>query len=290
MRVRNGPVTPLGVRCAPMDRPRHATALRARPASAVACACALACSAPRAVSAQPAEAVGPESVEALAREARALYEAGQHEQAVAAYLRAWRAEPTTAVLYNIAVIYDRKLDEPDLAADYYRRYIKAEDADPAAVERATLRLRALKARASEAPPPEARSKPAHEAEPPIEARVAKATPAAEPPAEGRRTLGWVSLGIGGAVLTGGGVLAALALGAHNDFAQASTFSAKVAARDRGESLSLAADVSFGVAAVGIGLGVWWLLSARDDAAGEAASSISGAPLPGGGVVSLGGRL
>lgn len=274
-----------------MNRTRLAASLRVRSALAVVCACALALSVPREVWAQAAEASGLESAEALAREARALYEAGQYEQAVAAYLRAWRAEPATAVLYNIAVIYDRKLDEPDLAADYYRRYIKAEDADPAAVERATSRLRALRARASEAPPPEPRAPPAREISKPIAPQASEVAPPVEREHAQGRTLGWVSLGVGGAALASGSVLAALALGSQDDFAQAPTINAKLDARDRGEALSLAADVSFGVAAVGLGLGVWWLLSAREDAsAAEAESSLSAVPLPGGGVVSIGGRL
>jgi len=190
------------------------------------------------------------SAESLAADARAHYEAGRFEQAVSTYLRAWRLEPAAGLLYNVAVIYDRKLDEPELALDFYRRYIKAEDADPAAVERAMARIRALKAAPKEPTPVSAPTVPT----------VESALPApSAPPDEGRRTAGWVLMGSGGAALVTGGVLAMLASNTHEDFEAAKTVDEKRSTRETGESYALAADVSFGLAAVLVGVGAWLLV-------------------------------
>ena len=86
-----------------------------------------------------------QTVEALAAQASAAYKAGDYERAVSLYLEAYKSQRAAAVLYNIAIIYDRKLSEPQLASAFYRRYIGAPDADPAAVLRATKRLGELKA-------------------------------------------------------------------------------------------------------------------------------------------------
>jgi tetratricopeptide (TPR) repeat protein len=190
------------------------------------------------------------SAESLAEDARALYEAGRFEQAVSTYLRAWRLEPAAGLLYNVAVIYDRKLDEPELALDFYRRYIKAEDAEPAAVERAMARIRALKAGQRESAPVST----------PVVPTVESAPASAQPPRdEGRRTAGWVLMGSGGAALVTGGVLALLASNSHQDFETATTVDEKRSTRETGESYALAADLSFGLAAALVGVGAWLLV-------------------------------
>jgi tetratricopeptide (TPR) repeat protein len=216
-------------------------------------ALAVACLCPGRARAQAQDAtVEPASVESvsaesLAAEARVHYDAGRYEQAVSTYLRAWRLEPAAGLLYNVAVIYDRKLDEPELAQDFYRRYIKAEDAEPAAVERAMGRIRALKAGRAEPAPRSAPVVPTVESAPPV------------PPADGRRTAGWVLMGSGGAALVTGGVLAMFASNAHQDFEAANTVDEKRSTRDAGETYALAADVSFGLAAVLVGVGAWLLV-------------------------------
>jgi hypothetical protein len=49
----------------------------------------------------------------------------------------------------VATVYDRKLHERELAAEYYRRYIRTPDPNPELVKRATERLTGLKKEAEE---------------------------------------------------------------------------------------------------------------------------------------------
>ena len=84
------------------------------------------------------------SAQALADRAYELHAAGDYAAAIATYLRAYDASNAAVTLLNIATIYDRKLHEPALASEYYRRYLRAPDAEPALVQKATERLTALK--------------------------------------------------------------------------------------------------------------------------------------------------
>ncbi len=120
--------------------------------------------------AAPAQAAGPERTDAtvstspdpaahppspsaqeLADRAYELHAAGEYAAAIATYLRAYDASNAAVTLLNIATIYDRKLHEPALAAEYYRRYLRAPDAEPSLVQKATERLTALKQAEANAP-------------------------------------------------------------------------------------------------------------------------------------------
>jgi hypothetical protein len=92
-----------------------------------------------------ASAVAPTpSAQQLADRAFELHAGGNYAAAIAMYLKAYDASDAAVILLNIATIYDRKLHERELAAEYYRRYLGAPDAEPDLVERATERLTALK--------------------------------------------------------------------------------------------------------------------------------------------------
>ncbi len=90
-----------------------------------------------------------EQVERLARDASELVRAGEFRRGIARYEEAYRVEPAAALLYNIAFIYDRKLDDPRSAREYYERYLVATDAEPDASARARDRLTDLNARIAE---------------------------------------------------------------------------------------------------------------------------------------------
>ena len=109
-----------------------------------------------------ARAAGDEAVlttEQLADQAYTLQAAGKFAEAIATYLKAYDLSKDALTLLNIATIYDRKLSEPVLASEYYRRYLMAPDAEPDRVKRVTERLTVLKhaeeeqERARNAPPP-----------------------------------------------------------------------------------------------------------------------------------------
>jgi len=207
-------------------------------------------------------------VEQLARAARDHYAAERFGQAVAVYLEAYRLAPAAAVLYNIALIYDRKLDEPQLAIDFYRRYIGSPDADPQAVQRATQRVQVLKAEQKKAevplpgpPPPE----------------VAETSDAGT---STQALTGWIAVGVGGALIGAGvtfGVLANDKADRFHDITEAD----RSGLRDEGQTQALTADILFGVgAAAGITGVVLLLLDAGE------AQALRVAPTPGGALVGL----
>ncbi len=196
---------------------------------------------PAASAAQPPAAQS--AVEARAAEARAAYTAGDHARAVELYLEAYRLAPAAALLYNVALIYDRKLTEPELAMSFYRRYIGSPDADPAAAVRATQRLQQLK-RAQQARQAAAVAlpEPAPAEQPPPRVITGQVVPAPRPSAGAGPLIGWTTVGVGGAALVAGGVMALVAQGTQKDFADSRDLSQKLALREDGETQALTADV------------------------------------------------
>jgi hypothetical protein len=115
-----------------------------KPAFAGGVADAKGAEAPTRSSVDVAPSPAPPSAQQLADQAFELHAAGNYAAAIAMYLKAYAASSSAVTLLNIATIYDRKLHERDLAADYYRRYLHAPDAEPDLVQKATERLTALK--------------------------------------------------------------------------------------------------------------------------------------------------
>lgn len=226
-----------------------------------------------------------DTADAHAKEARAHYDQGRFDQAVSAYLKAYRLSPSAGFLYNVAVIYHRKLNEPELAIDFYRRYIKAEDAEPSAVERATARLKVLKEateRARPEPAPAPRSAPAPG--PSVE-RAIEAPPPAEAPAPGRRVAAFTLLGIGGAALVGGVTLGLLASSVEEKYQGADTVSDKKNLQALGRSEALAGDILMGGGLLLAGVGATLLLTGGGPSgaspAADAEPAVGLMPLPGG---------
>jgi tetratricopeptide (TPR) repeat protein len=216
--------------------------------------------------AQPADGSPAGRVEQLAASANAAYDAGDFGRAVSLYLEAYKLEPAAAVLYNVAIIYDKKLGEPDLASTFYRRYIGAPDADPKVVKRATARLAELKAAKAKREALAFTLPTPDEASPGVGARV-------EPPAEPRgmhprAVLGWSLAGVGAAALIGGGAMGLVARGTHDDYESATTVADKMALRADGENQALGADILFAAGGVLAISGVVLALTAPD---GEASA-------------------
>ena len=191
-----------------------------------------------------------EEVEDLAKRAKAHYAGKRYSEAVATYLKAYYAAPAAAVLYNIAHIYDRKLHESDLAADFYRRYISSPDADPIAVKKATNRLQELKAEKA-ARALKAQMTPV-KITPPVVVPV-KPTPAPapmstpqEPPSSALRTIGIITSVVGVGLITGGVVMGLKADQNLESFKLSTDLAEKKGFRDDGETQALVADVLYGV--------------------------------------------
>lgn len=237
--------------------------------------------------AQPAGAGGGDDVsevEALAAQAKQSYLAGDYGQAVAAYLRAYRMTPAAGLLYNVAVIYDKKLLEPDLATDFYRRYISAPDADPTVVERATARLQDLRTQKREAFEQATAPAPAPT---PASAAVTRRTEA-----RGRgsawRTWGWVTLGVGAATAGVGAIFGVQAQASADDFAGSTDLDQKRASRDDGRGQAILADALYAVGGAAALAGLILLLTAPDDDARADAAGWGVTPTGDGAVLGFGG--
>lgn len=211
--------------------------------------------------------------EALAETARRLYTEGDYAGAVAAYREAYEVAPAGALLYNIAYIYDRKLDLPDVAVEYYRRTLESPDVDPELMRRATKRLETLR-----------QSRPAPE------------LPPAERPLSAQEIGGWVGVGAGAGIFATGLVLGLVANDRHGDFESSRDLDDKRDLRDEGRTLAIAGDVLMGVGLAGAVAGTILLLTA--DGGGPADSGVTAPtswrfgvePLPAGAVLSVGGAL
>ena len=101
------------------------------------------------MTAKAADPAPAQTAEQLAAEAYDLHAAGKYPEAIAAYFRAYELSQAGAILFNIATIYDRKLHERQLAADFYRRYLLAPDTEQGLVKKATERLAGMKKEAEE---------------------------------------------------------------------------------------------------------------------------------------------
>lgn len=211
-------------------------------------------------------------IEALAQSASARYKAGDFTEAVEMYLEAYRLGKAAALLYNVAVIYDRKIKDPELAITYYRRYIAAPDADPSAASRATVRVQTLKTQQAEADA-KRRAEELAAAERRKEAAEARRAPPVAPrsvastaqPAEPDRMVGWIVTGVGAVAL---GVGAGFGVGAAADqeaFDESELLNEKQDLRDSGQQKALFADVLMGVGAAALITGVVLLVTAEADA-------------------------
>jgi hypothetical protein len=149
-----------------------------------------------------------QTVEQLAEKAYQQHAAGKYADSIATYLKAYEISKASETLFNVATIYDRKLNERELAEDYYRRYIRQPDANPDLVRRATERLTTMKR--------EAQEEMARKAALPAPTPVAATAPVAVSPELAPRTRpdpGWHTAGIIVGATGVAGVLAGLALGA-----------------------------------------------------------------------------
>lgn len=99
---------------------------------------------PTIAAAQPAKGA-KEQAQSLADQGYQAYEANDWVKAVGFYLESYKLVTTSEILFNIASIYDRKINDPQLALEFYRRYNASTDTKPELVAKATVRIAALNA-------------------------------------------------------------------------------------------------------------------------------------------------
>ena len=165
---------------------------------------ALAITAPHLAHAQgaPVPAERSKQAQGLADQGYEAYQHNDWARAIALYVESYKLVPTSETLFNIASIYDRKLNDKALAIEYYRRHNAAPDATSDLIAKATTRISDLSRE----------DRPAPSAAPaPVQAE--KATPADKPSdGSGLRVTGLVAAGLG---LVGVGVGVGFGLTAHS---------------------------------------------------------------------------
>ena len=234
---------------------------------------------PAAVGTAPAS--NDDEAQRLADQAVAAYEKGDYPNAATLFKQAHalRADPT--LLYNLAKIYE-KMNDPQQAVEYYRRYLVADSTDAKLRARAETRVRVLSETTG--------VRDSGPTTPPVKRKAA---------APGG-TLLWSGVAVAAVGVAG------LAVGIGLDAASSSEYSTfsgtvdeldKRASRDRAQSLStgaLAGYVVGGVLLAGggtlIGLGLKKRFGAESRAAHSSLSVPVLVPLPGGGVAAIGGRF
>ncbi len=166
----------------------------------------------------PQPAAQQQTVEQLANLAYEQHKEGKYAESISTYLKAYEISKASDIIFNVATIYDRKLHERELAADYYRRYIRTPDPNPELVKRATERLTGLKketeeeaAKKAAAAPPSAGQAPNGTSAPAARGAEAGPTPE-EREASMNASRAWKTAGIIVGATGVAGILASLALG------------------------------------------------------------------------------
>lgn len=146
------------------------------------------------------------TAEQFADQAYKRYEKGEFPDAIALYMKSYELSRDARLLFNVAQIYDKKIQDRELAIEYYRRYLKTTTTEAELVKRSTERIAALSAAAADKPTPPAASA---SATPPAQSQKAPvAPPPPSPPAEPRSSpplwIGWTTAGVfaAGALVTG----------------------------------------------------------------------------------------
>jgi len=236
----------------------------------------------------------PVSAEDLASQAYTAYAAGKFTEAIALYMKSYESSSVAASLLNVAMIYDHNLHEREAASEYYRRYLRAPDADSDRVKKVNERLIALKRETEEASqsgaaaPPAAAPMPgasASAAPPPATgAPAAKTAPTSS--SNGIRTAGLVTGAIGILSLGTSGVLSLVARNKNSDADAYCT--GNVCSDQRGVDLAhqagntaTVATVTFvsGLALLGTGVVLYVISSGKKDAPQGASLSVAPAVGP-----------
>lgn len=235
------------------------------------CTLAIAFAASSPALAQPTDGPGDTTAEAerLAEQAQTAFAEERFSEAVKFYLKAYNLAPAAILLYNVAYIYDKKLSEYELASEYYRRYVRADDADPQVVEKALARIQELKD--LEAKPPVDPVPDPPDKDPKSNGNSTGVT--GQTPGDGGQAVaGWATLIAGAALVAGGVTFGILANNTHSDFDNATTAAEKQDLADTGETQALVSDVLNGVGAAAMIAGVVLIVTA--DSGGSAMGQAS----------------
>ncbi len=230
-----------------------------------------------------------ERYERLTEEGQTAYQAGRFEDAIRLYLLAFDAVPDPSILYNIGFIYEKKLDDPELAMGYYERVATAVDSPPELIAKANNRLEIARQLAAEK-----KGRPTE----PVDVKPPDGgeKPPVDPPNTGRslNVAPVVTAAVGGAALLAGAIFGSLAVETQVRFAQAREDGLADRARDlqkTGRNQALLGDALMigggTVAAVGL---IWFLVDGWSEPSTSSSVQIHASPIADGAVVLIGGSL
>ncbi len=159
----------------------------------------------------------------LSDQAYARYEAADYSGAVALYMKAYSISVDSRILFNVAQIYDKKVQDRDLALEYYRRYLKSTTTEVDLVKKATERVTELQRQVDEPKPAQPQPTATASSAPQTSATGVAQGPTAAPAvtmvptaqaASGPQV--WIGYGVAGLFAAGAVVTGALALSASGD--------------------------------------------------------------------------
>lgn len=211
----------------------------------------------------------------LSDQAYTKYEAGDFPGAVALYMKAYAISVDARILFNVAQIYDKKVQDRDLALEYYRRYLKSTTTEEDLVRKATARVTELQRQVDSKAKPEAPPASNQTATP--SALAPKVEPVAPRPAAEATSSPpyWIGYTVAGLFAAGGAVTGALAISSSSDlkkmsFAGATPPSALDSASSKTKTMAIASDVLLGAAVVSLGVTLVVQLTAKSPKDAKAA--------------------
>lgn len=195
----------------------------------------------------------------LSGQAAQAYRKGEYAEAIRLFQQAYELQAVPNLLFNIAKVYE-KLEDWDNAAENYREFIKAPDADSKAREIAMERVAALEEiQRAEREEEERRLAEQREKEEAERERLAQKEEQSQTETqssdEPNNTVAWITLGGGATLLAGGVVFGLLASSEQSKFEVGSTPEARRAARASGRTFAIVADSMFATGAVATVVGI-----------------------------------
>jgi len=225
----------------------------------------------------------------LYEEGMAAYDAGDYEEALAAFTESYNLSGETGLLYNLAVCSERT-GRGEKAVAYYELYLEENpDAEDSAEVKA--RLESLRRPADTAAPPAVDEKPrAQEGTQPEEAQpetaqaaksdVVTDLDAIDAAQAGKAPVGpAVVVGAGGLVLAAGILTAISAYKKYGDLESSCSPGCTDAQLEPTRNTALAADILMCSGGVAVAAGaLWWIMTAREERPDPAAIGLRAAPV------------
>jgi hypothetical protein len=225
----------------------------------------------------------------LFMEAEKHFNAGEYEQALDLYKQAYEKKPLPGFHFNIGQCY-RNLGKYDLAIEHYRNYLEHAKNPKRRADVEKLIEESQKKLDEQKPAVVPEPTPPPEPVPPIEEKQPEPEPEPEP-VKGKGlspVFFWTGVGVTAAMLLTGTITGAMALSKSSEFKDPTTpYGDLQDLKDSGTTLKTTSSVTFAIGAVAA-VGTTVLFFFTDFGSKE--TEVSGGPIPGGGMVTLGGSF